>query len=284
MSPITQSSNGTTFDFTFASRTSQTTITQLGETLNHLLPTIPDGTIIFFPSYSYLSTITTSWQQKPTSSNNTDTASIWTRLAAQKPIFTESQSGNTSTEDVLVAYTSAIAATATTTHKGALLLAVIGGKLSEGINFSDALGRCVIVIGLPYPNPHSVEWKARMEYIEQKASHASKPTLNSSTGNSAGNTNTNTNSSSSGAITAGTASREFAENVCMRAVNQAIGRAVRHKGDWAAILLVDRRYAQKRIREKLPKWIQASLEGGEAGFGGVERGLRGFYGGKVGHG
>lgn len=205
----------------------------------------------------------TSWQQKPSAS-----ASIWTRLAAHKPIFTESQSGSTSTEDVLIAYTSAINATATTTHKGALLLAVIGGKLSEGINFSDALGRCVIVIGLPYPNPHSVEWKARMEYIEQKAL-----SLNS--------TSTNSSSKSGSAVTAGTASREFAENVCMRAVNQAIGRAVRHKGDWAAILLVDRRYAQKRIREKLPRWIQASLEDGEGGFGGVERGLRRFYGGKV---
>jgi chromosome transmission fidelity protein 1 len=45
----------------------------------------------------------------------------------------------------------------------------------------------------------------------------------------------------------------------MRAVNQAIGRAIRHKGDWASILLFDARYAQQRVQTKLPGWIKESL-------------------------
>ena len=37
----------------------------------------------------------------------------------------------------------------------AILICVIGGKLSEGINFSDDLARTVIVLGLPYPSNKS---------------------------------------------------------------------------------------------------------------------------------
>lgn len=268
VSSVTQTLTGAEFDFTFASRNSPSTITGLGETLLRILPLIIDGVVIFFPSYSYLDQVATAWKKPSSSTANTST--IWSRLQQVKPVFEEVQSGSslsresgaTSTEEVLAAYTQAV--DNSENSRGALLLAVIGGKLSEGINFSDRLGRCVIVVGLPYPNPNSPEWKAKMEYIEQQAAARGGTVNGKGTG-----------------TPPGTASREFAENVCMRAVNQAIGRAVRHKGDWASILLIDKRYAQKRISAKLPKWIQASLVGeGTGGFAAVENGLKRFYASK----
>lgn len=295
VSPILQDMHGAAFDFTFASRNSSTTITSLGETLINLLPNIPDGTILFFPSHAYLSQVVTAWKTKPPAPNNKPSSNppptLWSRLAALKPIFQESRGGDEtapSTEETLASYTKTInedSSSSSSSHRrGALLLAVIGGKLSEGINFSDRLGRCILVVGLPYPNPNSPEWKAKMEYIEQKAAAAAAaaPTVGSAAGRPPG-----------------TASREFAENVCMRAVNQAIGRAVRHRGDWAAILLVDVRYGSKRIEEKLPKWIRAGMRGpsssgvagaaagrsagGSAGgFDEVKRGLCAFFEGKKG--
>jgi len=75
------------------------------------------------------------------------------------------------------------------------------------------------------------------------------------------------------------AAREFYENVCMRAVNQCVGRAIRHKGDYAAILMLDRRYGSKRIQDKLPKWIRGSLTGG-LGVRDVGGRLDGFFKGK----
>lgn len=45
-----------------------------------------------------------------------------------------------------------------------------------------------------------------------------------------------------------------------RALNQALGRCIRHRQDWGAILLVDDRYIKTpRYINSLSKWIRYSV-------------------------
>lgn len=50
------------------------------------------------------------------------------------------------------------------------------------------------------------------------------------------------------------------ENLCMKAINQSIGRSVRHREDYASVLLLDHRYQRDNVRNALPKWLQTSLQ------------------------
>ncbi|KHN97459.1 DEAD-2 domain-containing protein [Metarhizium album ARSEF 1941] len=245
---------GPSFEFSYRRRGDQEMVRELGLSILNICSIVPDGVVVFFPSYGYLEEVVAMWsRQSP--GDKTPQATIWDRLQARKMVFRETR--GCSSDEVLSEYTRAIlgnGASATSPVKGkggAVLLSVVGGKMSEGINFSDRLGRCVMVVGLPYPNIASPEWKAKTEYIESTAMENLQ-----GSGNSAGSNLTKEEA----VARAKQAARDFYENACMRAVNQSIGRAIRHRGDYAAIVLVDRRYATDRIQGKLPGWIQSGME------------------------
>ena len=223
---VAKGSGGVDLEFTYDKRNSLTMIDALGNSIIEFGASIPDGLVVFFPSYAYLDQVNRRWQTK----SKAGSKSIWERLLDIKPIFRESKT-TTGIDDVFIQYTRAVSA-----GKGGLLLSVIGGKLSEGINFADALGRGVIVVGLPFPNIHSAQWKAKIEYVE-------KSTIEHGGSREEGKA----------------LARDFYENACMRAVNQSIGRVVRHKADYACILLLDGRYNSSRIQGKLPAWIRQGM-------------------------
>uniref|UniRef100_A0A0M3KJ10 Probable ATP-dependent RNA helicase DDX11 (inferred by orthology to a human protein) n=1 Tax=Anisakis simplex TaxID=6269 RepID=A0A0M3KJ10_ANISI len=58
---------------------------------------------------------------------------------------------------------------------------------------------------------------------------------------------------------AGSGSEHY-ETSCLHAVNQAIGRAIRHRNDYAAIILIDSRYSKPNIEKGLPTWISSRLK------------------------
>ena len=277
---LSRGPSGQEFEFTFKNRENGNMIDELGRALLNLCTAVPDGVVVFFPSYSYLETVIKRWSAVPKEQHN-DAKSIYQRLEAKKTLFLESRSG--SVEDTLSSYALAIDA-----GKGGLLLSVVGGKMSEGINFSDRLGRCVVIVGLPFPNIMSAEWKAKIEYIESATT--ARLSLSSASqdreaprhhGGAEAATTQDMRILSRDEISrkAKDAGREFYENACMRAVNQSVGRAIRHREDFAAIVMVDKRFGNERIKAKLPGWIREGLvpDAGEKGFGALMGTLGGFF-------
>jgi chromosome transmission fidelity protein 1 len=253
---------GTALDFRHGSRGSVETIDELGRLVLNTCTAAPGGVVVFFPSFSYADQVHARWA----------TSGMLRTLGERKKVFREPRTAG-EVDSVLQEYSSCIENARTisksttnalgsgtlSTKKwctGAVMLCVVGGKLAEGINFGDDLGRCVIMVGLPYPNPSDPELQERLRYVDRNSTAA--------TNNSNGST---------------TARREYYSNLCMKAVNQCIGRAIRHRGDYAAVLLVDVRYAAGTtpplnstsrggaggveqftgVLAKLPGWIQQSL-------------------------
>ncbi|CAO3623809.1 unnamed protein product [Mucor fragilis] len=206
--------------FNYESRQDMKLMDEVGITIANLCNVIPDGIVCFFPSFTYLDQVYKRWE-------TADKGAILQRIERKKKVFKEPRESN-QVEATLRDY--AMQIDSPDKNMGALLLCVVNGKMSEGINFSDSLGRGVIMIGLPFANRGSVELMEKMKYAQQY---------------SKGNANAGT---------------EYYENLCMRGVNQSIGRAIRHRGDYATIILLDKRYATPRIGKKLPKWIGDHVE------------------------
>lgn len=247
--PLSKGPTGIEFDCTWSNRRSESMITELALFVEKVCAATPDGMVVFFPSYDYLAFVASIWKKK------TGSSSAFNRISRLKQVFEESKDVNV--DDLLRDYSNAINA-----GKGAIMLAVVGGKLSEGINFSDKLGRAVVCVGLPYPNIKSVEWQAKVEYIERtKYNKCKREGLSEQESRSQGQA----------------AGREYADNTTMRAVNQSIGRAIRHKNDYAAIFLVDKRYATARIQNKLPAWLKESLRTRQESWQTIEKDCRSFF-------
>jgi DNA excision repair protein ERCC-2 len=105
--------------------------------------------------------------------------------------------------------------------RGAILMGVLGGSLSEGIDFKNNLLHSVVVVGLPL-SPPSIENQALKDYYSDKFGPR----------------------------------KGFEYSVIHPALNkvlQAAGRCIRSEKDKAIIFLMDSRYAQERYSSCMPK-------------------------------
>ncbi|XP_028823273.1 LOW QUALITY PROTEIN: ATP-dependent DNA helicase DDX11 [Denticeps clupeoides] len=231
--------SGQELEFTFQTRDTPKMMEEAGRVLCNLCHIVPGGVVCFFPSYEYEERILGHWQS----------SGVLQRLSVKKKIFQEPKKASR-VDQVLSEYSRCVKLSIGTGSglTGGLLFSVVGGKMSEGINFSDDLGRCVVMVGMPYPNIKSPELQEKISYLNKNMPHVD--------GRSPGSS--------------------LVENLCMKAVNQSIGRAIRHRGDYACVVLLDRRFSRTATLQKLPGWIRPHART-HSSFGTAFASIRRFF-------
>ncbi|XP_076624502.1 regulator of telomere elongation helicase 1 isoform X2 [Colletes latitarsis] len=169
---------------------------------------------------------------------------LWTKIADHKPIYVESQHKD-GFINVLNEYCEKIK---DPSCKGAIFMAVCRGKVSEGLDFANANGRAVLITGLPFPPLKDPRVILKQRYLEE--------------------IRINNKEALSG--------QEWYQLEASRAVNQAIGRIIRHKNDYGAIILCDCRFENPGFKKYLSAWLRPHIKN-FTNFGVITKDLRDFF-------
>ncbi|XP_050076273.1 regulator of telomere elongation helicase 1 homolog [Anopheles maculipalpis] len=162
-------------------------------------------------------------------------AGIWAQINRIKPIFIEPRGKDA----FLATMADYYAKVREPGGRGAIFMAVCRGKVSEGLDFADGNGRAVMITGLPFPPMMDARVVLKKQYLD-------------------------TNRTRENELISG---NDWYALEASRAVNQAIGRVIRHKNDFGAILLCDSRFQNLRQQSQLSAWIHGHLRDGEPNGG-----------------
>lgn len=234
--------DGVALSSSFRSRDSDEYKMSLARTMVQIVRSVPDGVLVFFPSYNAMSSVLEFWRSTGIGENGRG-PSAFELIRQSKRIIEEPRSSG--------AFAAAILGHQTNIRNGhgSILFAVCRGKVSEGIDFSDAYGRCVVMAGIPYPaalDPKVILKKDFMSELVRKASKNAVPPPQQ---------NVEVQSKRAQLLSGD----EWYALQAVRAVNQAIGRAIRHKNDFGIILLCDERFAGHNVRSQLSKWLRPHI-------------------------
>ncbi|KAF7683579.1 General transcription and DNA repair factor IIH helicase subunit XPD [Astathelohania contejeani] len=136
----------------FNLRSEPSVVRNYGSLIIELSLIVPDGLIVFFPSYLYLEELVSLWSEY----------GVVDQIMANKLVFVESPDPR-ETEMALCSYRKAVDA-----GRGAVLFCVARGKASEGVDFAGGYGRCVVVLGVPYQYTESVSLRKRLEFLRDE--------------------------------------------------------------------------------------------------------------------
>ncbi|KAI8096768.1 uncharacterized protein BX664DRAFT_324780 [Halteromyces radiatus] len=203
---ITRGSDQVAVSSKFEVRNDPAVVRNFGQIMVEFAKIVPDGVVCFFPSYLYMEQIVSMWNDM----------GILNEAWKHKLIFVETPDA-AETSLALANYRKAC-----DNGRGAILLSVARGKVSEGIDFDHNYGRAVIMFGIPYQYTESRILKARLEYLRDN--HHIRE-------------------------------NDFLTFDAMRHAAQCVGRVLRGKTDYGLMVFADKRFARADKRAKLPKWI-----------------------------
>ncbi|GAA0165600.1 DNA helicase [Lithospermum erythrorhizon] len=219
--------SGYSFNSSYRSRDSVEYKQDLGNAIVNFARIVPDGLLVFFPSYYLLDRCIEFWKTMAQSTSNT----IWERICRYKlPVVEPRQSSLflTAIED----YMSKLKDRSTS---GAIFFAVCRGKVSEGLDFADHAGRAVIVTGIPFATRTDPKVRLKREFLDQQIQSKSNQ-CKMLTG------------------------EEWYSQQASRAVNQAVGRVIRHRHDYGAIIFCDERFTSPSRQSQISRWIQPHVK------------------------
>ncbi|CAK1366707.1 DNA repair helicase rad15 [Cercospora beticola] len=205
---VTRGSDQNQISSGFQTRSDPANIRNYGNLLIEFSKLTPDGLVVFFPSYLYMENVISAWQ----------TMGILDQVWKSKLILVETPDSQ-ETSLALETYR-----TACSNGRGAVLLCVARGKVSEGIDFDHHYGRTVLCIGVPFQYTESRILKARLEFLRE---------------------------------TYRIRENDFLSFDAMRHCAQCLGRVLRGKDDYGIMVMADKRFGKKRTQ--LPKWIANEL-------------------------
>ncbi|XP_073429308.1 Fanconi anemia group J protein isoform X2 [Dendrobates tinctorius] len=194
---------------------------EIGALLLSVCQTVSHGVLCFLPSYKMLEKLKDRWMH----------TGLWESLEQIKTVIKEPQGGDKMDFDKLLqTYYDAIRFKGV--KDGALLIAVCRGKVSEGLDFSDDNARAVVTVGIPFPNVKDLQVELKRKYNDQY--------------------------SKTRGLLPGS---QWYEIQAYRALNQALGRCIRHKNDWGALILVDDRFrSNPKYITGLSKWVRQLVQ------------------------
>lgn len=279
---------GKTLNSSFANRNDLDRVNDLGSAIANFAKTISGGLLVFFPSYPAMTSALQEWTSSSSTGGSTSgqtgkyqssqyrgeygstgrggqqrrpgqrigfqsadeqheetypEGSILNRIARCKRILVEPKAAS-QFPAIMALYRQYVE-----TGQGAIFFGVCRGKASEGFDFSDAAARGVVLAGIPFPALLDAKVVLKQAYLDDIAKMKQN------------NANTTTSLSSAGdaLVNATLTGAEWYILSGMRAVNQALGRVIRHRRDYGAVLLCDERFGEPRFASLLSKWLRHRL-------------------------